>query len=53
LTKLAEDDQTRATFEGLRPNLASLPPLTKEEARDWVKGQMPEVLSKIGSGALE
>ena len=52
-TKLAEDDQTRATFEGLKPSLLSLPPFTKEEARDWVKGQMREVLSKMGSGAAE
>ena len=51
--KLAEHDQTRATFEGLKPSLLSLPPFTKEEARDWVKGQMREVLSKMGSGAAE
>jgi hypothetical protein len=43
-TKLAEHDQTRATFEGLRPSLVSLPPFTKEEARDWVKGQIRAVL---------
>jgi hypothetical protein len=52
-TKLAEHDQTRAIFEGLRPHLVSLPPFTKEEARDWVNGQMREVLSKMGSGATE
>ena len=52
-TKLAEDDQTRATFEGLRPHLVSLPPFTKEEARDWVKGQIRAVLPNMGSGALE
>jgi hypothetical protein len=52
-TKLAEDDQTRATFEGLKPSLVSLPPFTKEEARDWVKGQMGAVLPDMGSGALE
>jgi hypothetical protein len=52
-TKLAEQDQTRATFEGLRPSLVSLPPFTKEQARDWVKGQMGAVLPNMGSGALE
>jgi hypothetical protein len=52
-TKLSEDDQTRATFEGLKPNLVSLPPFTKEGARDWVKGQMGAVLPNMGSGALE
>jgi hypothetical protein len=50
-TKLAEHDQTRATFEGLRPSLVSLPPFTKEEARDWVKGQIRAVLPNMGSGA--
>jgi hypothetical protein len=52
-TKLAEDDQTRATFEGLKPSLVSLGPFTKPEARDWVKGQMRTVVPKMGSGASE
>jgi hypothetical protein len=52
-TKLAEHDQTRAIFEGLKPHIDPLGPFTKEEARDWVKGQMREVLSKMGSGAAE
>jgi hypothetical protein len=52
-TKLAEDDQTRATFEGLKRHIDHLLPFTKEEARGWVKGQMREVLSKMGSGASE
>jgi hypothetical protein len=52
-TKLAKDDQTRATFEGLRPNLVSLAPLTREEARRFVKDRMREVLPRMGSGAAE
>lgn len=52
-TKLAKDDQTRTTFESLKPHIDPLGPFTKEEARDWVKGQMREVLSKMGSGAAE
>ena len=52
-TKLAKDDQTRTTFEGLKPHIDLLGRFTKEEARDWVKGQIWEVLSKMGSGASE
>ena len=47
-TKLAKDDQTRETFEGLKPHIDALRPFTREEARDWVKGQMREALSKMG-----
>jgi hypothetical protein len=52
-TKLAEDDQTRAILEGLRPHQVSLSHLTREQALDFVKGQMREVLSKMGNGASE
>lgn len=52
-TKLAKDDQTRGTFEGLKPHIDSLPPLTKDEARTFVKGQLQEVLSKMGTAAME
>jgi hypothetical protein len=52
-SKLAKDDQTRATFEGLKPHIDCVGPFTKEEARDWMKGQMRQVLSKMGSDAAE
>ena len=52
-TKLPKEDQTRATYEGLRPHVSSLRPFTKVEARNFVKGQMREVLSKMGKPALE
>ena len=51
LSKLAKDDQTRATLDGLRPHLASLGPLSREEARQFVKDQMRTAVSKMGSGA--
>jgi hypothetical protein len=51
-TKLAEGDQTRATFEGLRPRLVSLGSMTREQAQDFVKGQLRVVLAKMGKRRL-
>jgi hypothetical protein len=52
-TKLAKDDQTRGTYEGLKLHIGSLRPLTKDEARTFVKGQLQEALPKIGRAAIE
>jgi hypothetical protein len=52
-TKLPEGDQTRASYEGLKPHLDSQSPMTKEQAQDFVKGKLREVLSKMGNDVLE
>jgi hypothetical protein len=52
-TKLAKDDQTRETFEGLKPSIDFLRPLTRDEARTFVRGQMQVALSKMGRAAVE
>jgi hypothetical protein len=52
-TKLPEGDQTRASYEGLKPHLDSQSPMTREQAQDFVKGQLRVVLSKMGNGVLE
>jgi hypothetical protein len=52
-TKLPEGDQTRETYEGLKPHLDFQSPMTREQAQDFVKGQLREVLSNMGNGVLE
>jgi hypothetical protein len=52
ITKLAADDQTRQTLEGLRTKLDSIS-LSKEEASRFAKGQLDDIFMKMGQAALE
>ena len=53
MTKLRRDDQSREVYENLRPEIDRLRFRSPEDAKQFVAGQLQELVAPLGKTALE